>query len=230
MGAEQTPSESLRWKLTLGQKFLATPGTWTRDNIAHGSLVPLSSPALWNTTGSVCALKEHFQDFPLCIISIHSPSSTHLVPVDSKLAQPVKSVDVIAACLNQLLDDVTGVHLDGHQGHNLGTLDLGQVPSNGLGELVQHGHLLLLETLQWPLVPTLLGGGEGFGHVLCPLDLTGCDAHLEHKGHTGANVWETGHESCCCSCCWSLLYSTEHTPPSSRLSELACDSEWVTTF
>ena len=48
----------------------------------------------------------------------------YLLPVQTELAKPIKIVDIIAAHLVQLVDDVTGMHLDRHQGHNFGALVL----------------------------------------------------------------------------------------------------------
>lgn len=43
----------------------------------------------------------------------------HLVPIQSKLLKPFKGGDVIGSGLDQLVDDVTSVDFDGHQGNDL---------------------------------------------------------------------------------------------------------------
>ena len=97
-----------------------------------------------------------------------------LLPVEAELAQPLKRIACVAAHSEELVDDVSSVHLNGDQGHNLGPLHLGQLPTNSLRELVQHCHLFLLEAAQCLLVTAV----EGLLAVSSPLDLTGCDTQL----------------------------------------------------
>ena len=77
---------------------------------------------------------------------------TYLLPVQPQLTLPLKRRRIGDLLLDQLIDDVTRVHLDGHQGDDLHALHLGEVGADSLRELGQHGDLLLLQALQWLLV------------------------------------------------------------------------------
>ena len=63
------------------------------------------------------------------------------VPVDSELAEPIKRRDIVTSCLDQLLQDVSGMNLDGDEADDLHSLYLCQVGPHRLGELAQHGNL-----------------------------------------------------------------------------------------
>ena len=81
---------------------------------------------------------------------------TYLLPVQPQLALPLERRRIGDLLLDQLIDDVTRVHLDGHQGDDLHALHLGEVGADGLGELGQHRDLFLLEALQRLLVAAVL--------------------------------------------------------------------------
>ena len=71
--------------------------------------------------------------------------------------------------------------LDGYQGNNLQTLLLGEVGTDGLRELVEHGNLLLLEGFDSLLVSSFFRQSQSFGHISCPLDLASRDAKLQKQ-------------------------------------------------
>lgn len=63
------------------------------------------------------------------------------VPVHSELTEPVECCHIVTSCLDQLLYDVTSVHLYSDQTYYLQTLYLSQVCPDGFWELIQHSNL-----------------------------------------------------------------------------------------
>lgn len=74
-------------------------------------------------------------------LSLPSHPCTHLVPVESQLAEPLKGIHVIAACLGQLIDDIPSVNLHCDQSHDLQTKDFRQIATDNLRIALKHGDL-----------------------------------------------------------------------------------------
>ena len=71
----------------------------------------------------------------------YSYQCTYPVPVYSQLAEPVEGCHIVTSSLDELFYDVTSMYLDSHEADNLQTLDLCEVWSDSLWELVQHSNL-----------------------------------------------------------------------------------------
>ena len=56
----------------------------------------------------------------------------YLVPVESQLREPLKGINVIAACLGQFINDIPSMNLHCDQRYDLQTEDFGQVATDEL--------------------------------------------------------------------------------------------------
>mmetsp|Transcript_145723 Transcript_145723/g.254350 ORF Transcript_145723/g.254350 Transcript_145723/m.254350 type:complete len:305 (+) Transcript_145723:1290-2204(+) len=106
---------------------------------------------------------------------------TRLVPVEPQLLRPEEVRGAVHLGGLQLVEDVTGVDLDGHQGHQLATVLTGDLAPHHLNVLDDQRLPLLVQALHRLLLPGDVALPQLDQHALHlprPIDLGGRDLHL----------------------------------------------------
>ena len=127
-----------------------------QDNVENKSFRNLQ----YQTYGKICVRGQQINTIP-----------AYLFPVEPELTLPFKGSCISHLLLDELVNNVSGMHLYGDQGHNLVSLHLGEVSSDGLRELAERGYLLLFEAFQWFLVSPVLDEPQCLGDIPSPLYL-----------------------------------------------------------